>query len=114
MGKHNISAWLGKPTDCVYNEIVGRIDPWQRFAAEIVIAAVNDWRTLIKCGAWEDDKPDKYCNFDELRQFFTGEWCAFLMLDFEMEPERILELLEAELQEAMRQPVRRRRKGGIR
>jgi hypothetical protein len=74
---------------------------YTRIAAEIVIAAVRDWRDLVKREAW-DGGESKYCNFYELRQFFNSGWCAFLMKDFDIEPARILEILEAELQEAMR------------
>ena len=76
-------------------------EPHLRLAAEIVAGAIEDWRKLVKAKAWLDT-PQRYCNFDELRRFFKGEWCAFLLQHFETEPERILELLEAELENAMR------------
>lgn len=89
-------------------------DPNKRLAVEIVIGAANDWRRLIKSRAWLDENPDKWCNFDELRKFFKGDWCAFLLQDFRIEPARILEILEEELQQAMQQPVKEKRKGGKR
>lgn len=60
-------------------------NPTDLMAVAIVIQAIEDWRS-----------------FAGLRNFFKGDWCAFLMLDFELEPERILEHLEIELQSAMR------------
>lgn len=86
-------------------------DPNKRLAAEIVIGAVSDWRKLIKKKAWLDKEPDKFCNFDELRNFFKGEWCAFLLQNFRIEPACILEMLEEELRQAKLQPVGKR-KGG--
>lgn len=113
MGKHNISEWLGKPLNCGYHDDTAVNDPWIRFAAEIVIHAVDDWRLLVKNEAWLDSKPQKNFNFDELRVFFKSEWCAFLMQEFDIEPACILELLEKELREAMQQPARKKkRKGG--
>ena len=77
-------------------------DPVGLLAATIVIQAVVDWRELVKRKAWRDKDPSRYCNFEELRKFFKSEWCAFLLLKFEVDPERILEILEAELASAMR------------
>lgn len=76
-------------------------EPHLHLAAGIVAAAVTDWRELVKRKAW-DKKPQRYCNFTELRLFFKSEWCAFLLQHFSIEPESILERLEAELAEAMR------------
>ena len=79
-------------------------DPYRRIAAEIIIAAIEDWRKLIDRHAWVNDK---YCNtsaymsFAAIRRFFNSDWCAFLMMYFNIEPERILEQLEKELHEAM-------------
>jgi hypothetical protein len=78
--------------------------PEMLLVSEIIIRAITDWRELIKKQAWEN----KYLyrctsTFDELRGFFRSEWCAFLMQDFDIEPERILELLEKELQEALQE-----------
>lgn len=88
-------------------------DPNKRLAAEIVIGAVNDWRKLIQRQAWLDKTQDKYCSFEEIRIFFKGEWCALLLNGFHIDPARILEVLEEELQQAKRQPVSKgKRKGG--
>lgn len=76
-------------------------NPVSRTAAEIVIHAITDWRELVKQKAWRD-YPSRNCNFEELRKFFKSDWCAFLMQGFDVEPARLLEVLEAELQEAMR------------
>lgn len=80
-------------------------DPLGLFAAEIVMHAITDWRWLIKEKAWLNEEEKPLCNFNELRAFFSGEWCAFLLEKWDMESARILEILEAELQEAMRQPA---------
>lgn len=77
-------------------------DPHMHLAAEIVAGAVTDWRELVKRKAWEDERPNRFCNFTELRLFFKSEWCEFLLQHFSIEPEGILEMLEAELAEAMR------------
>jgi hypothetical protein len=119
MRKGNMAKYLGKPLNCGYHYDTAVNDPWMRFAAEIVIHAVEDWRWLIKQEAWYDEQQWKpfysngSCSFGELRSFFTSEWCEFLMQGFDMKPESILKLLEAELQEAMQQPSRKNnRKGG--
>lgn len=80
-------------------------DPLGLFAAEIVMHAITDWRWLIKEKAWQNEEEKPLCNFTELRAFFNSEWCAFLLEKWSMESTRILELLEAELQEAMQQPA---------
>lgn len=88
---------------------------YSRLAAEIVIHAVSDWRELVKKQAWLGYQRHN-CNFDELRVFFKSEWCAFLMKDFAVEPERLLEVLEAELKEAQlqqeREQTNRTKRGG--
>ena len=88
-------------------------DPYRRLAAEIIIAAIEDWRKLIDRQAWVNDK---YCNaraymsFEAIRRFFKGDWCAFLMMYFNIEPERVLEQLEKELHEAMANDQAKKRK----
>jgi hypothetical protein len=77
-------------------------NPTDLMAVAIVIQAIEDWRSLIKQKAWHDKCQQTEYSFAGLRNFFKGDWCAFLMLDFELEPERILEHLEIELQSAMR------------
>lgn len=116
MGVLNMSGWLGQSLNCGGFDDRAANDPWARFAAEIVIHAVDDWRTLIKCGAWlEDGTRRSYgygtISFDELRGFFNSPWCEFLMQDFGISPAAVLKVLEAELQEAMQKPVQKRRKG---
>lgn len=119
MGVHNMSGWLGKPLNCgCYDDTVIN-DPWARFAAEIVIHAVDDWRALIKSSAWlEAGERRSYgygnISFDELRGFFNSQWCEFLMQDMDIEPTAILKILEAELQEAMQKPVQKKKKRRIR
>ena len=80
-------------------------DPNALMAAEIIVGAINDWRLLIKSKAWRDTtRNDKWCNFDELREFFRSDWCGFLMQKWEsIDQTRLLQLLEDELQEAIKQ-----------
>ncbi len=77
-------------------------EPHLHLAAGIVAGAIADWRKLVKRKAWKTERPNRYCNFTELRLFFKSEWCAFQLQHFSIEPESILERLEAELAEAMR------------
>ena len=74
---------------------------YERLAAEIVICALADWRDLVKKRAWEGEQHPQ-CNFAELRIFFQSQWCEQLTQNFEIEPARMLELLEKELEEAKR------------
>jgi hypothetical protein len=85
-------------------------DPMQLLAAEIVVHAITDWRALVRSRAWEDDYPSRRCNFDELRIFFNSEWCEFLLQGFDMDPVRILDILEAELQAAKLQAEKKTRR----
>ena len=78
-------------------------NPILLLAAYIVIHAVGDWREMVNGKAWLDKTPNRYCNFNELRVFFKSEWCAFVMQSFEIEPARILEMLEAELKAAKKE-----------
>lgn len=100
-GNQSLSSYIGNGFEN---------DPVSLLAAMIVVHAIDDWRQQIKCKAWVDDHISRYCSFDELRAFFKGEWCAFLMNGFALEPAKILEILEAELQEAMRKDNRRWKK----
>ena len=86
---------------------------------EIVNRAVLDWRLLIRAKAWKREKflsarspwtmPNKYCNFEELRQFFKSEWCALClqMNNSSANAPKILELLEEELAAAMKKDAER-------
>lgn len=76
----------------------------------IVEKAIDDWRDLIRSRAWLDENPNRWCSFDELRYFFKSEWGAFVMQNFCIEPEYVLERLEAELREAMLQPPARKKR----
>lgn len=84
-------------------------DPYGLLAVTIVMHAIYDWRFLVKARAWESDHTSRYCNFDELRNFFKSDWCGMLLIKTEWEAERILEILEAELQAAMQQPKKKRK-----
>lgn len=88
-------------------------DPNALLAAEIVIAAIEDWRYLTKKKQW-DEIPSCYCNFEELRIFFKSDWCGFLMQNFDIAPERILEILERELREAKAQDEQKKKRKGKR
>ena len=83
-------------------------DPVGLLAAEIIIHAITDWRDLVRTRAWENKYQSKSKNFDELRAFFKGEWCEFLMQNFDIESEAVLDLLESELAEAKLRPRRKR------
>jgi hypothetical protein len=96
----SISKMGRSPRDMPKNQSVS--DPIGLMAAEVVVSAITDWRGLIKRKAWLDGYVKHNCNFDELRSFFNGEWCEFLMQDFSMKPKELLQLLEKELQEAKR------------
>ena len=79
-------------------------DPIGLLAAEIVACAVDDWRMLIKKKAWLPSViASSSCNFGELRSFFNSQWCELLLHKCEIDPQRILQILEAELQEAKRE-----------
>lgn len=82
------------------------------WAINIVTRAVYDWRLLILAKAWKgmsyrrevDGRlPSRNCNFDELRRFFTGDWCDFILSASEVgyTGKDILKRLEKELEEAV-------------
>ena len=83
-------------------------DPVGLLIAAIVIRAVDDWRELIRQRSWLAKAP-RQVNFDELRNFFKSDWCDFLMLKFNVEPARVLDLLETELRDAMQREERKRK-----
>lgn len=85
-------------------------NPYALLAAAIVIHAAEDWRMLISERAWEEKTVSKHRNFTELRLFFNGRWCAFLMQDFSVEPADILAQLEQELAAAQLQPKTNKRR----
>lgn len=89
-------------------------DPYRRIAAEIIIGAISDWRLLIEKRAWDKSylrlHDGNLLTFEAIRRFFNGEWCEFLMQFFSVEPARVLEQLEKELQEAMADEEAGRRK----
>ena len=92
-------------------------------ALEIVHYAVLDWRKMVAAKAWEKDFrrntkhyhliPNTWCNFDELRQFFKSEWCDQLLSTNRVATtgERILAMLEAELDDAIAKDNRKKRRG---
>ena len=91
-------------------------------ALEIVWYAVIDWRRLVKAQAWKNDYkkhtyhywqiPSIRCNFDEIREFFRSDWCDLLLSVNRVSTtgERILALLESELEEAIKQDERKERR----
>ena len=91
-------------------------------ALEIVHYATLDWRRLVNQKAWKVDYrrntkhyhiiPNTRCNFDELRQFFRSEWCDTLLTANRVATtgDRILALLEAELEEAIKKDERKKRR----
>ena len=91
-------------------------------ALEVVKYAVFDWRRLVSTRAWENEKfksprhiwqvPNCQCNFDELRRFFRGEWCDFILRAHQASTtgERILRLLEEELEAAKAEASEKGRK----
>lgn len=85
-------------------------DPYGLLAVSIVMQAIYDWRHLIRERDWEREHPNPYYNFNALRLFLRGDWCAMLLVKTQWTGERILELLEAELREAMQQPKAKGRK----
>lgn len=85
-----------------------RDDPLDVLCAQIIMRAIDDWRLLVKNEAWE--KPVQgFVNFAEIRYFFKSDWCDFIMQRFEIEPAFILEMLEAELAEAMKKARTKRK-----
>ena len=84
-------------------------NPTGMLAAEIVAKAVEDWRMLIQQKAWLPSVPiSQQCNFDEIRNFLRSQWCELLLLPCEMDQQKILEILEAELQEAQQKHEERK------
>lgn len=92
-------------------------------AFEIIHYAVLDWRRLINAKAWKADGkrrgvyhewqiPNIRCNFEELRRFFGSEWCDLLLTvgGVSTTGERILALLEVELEEAKKADEKRERR----
>lgn len=91
-------------------------------ALEIVHYAVLDWRRMVAAKAWNVDYrrntkhyhriPNTRCNFDELRKFFKSGWCETLLTANRVATtgERILALLEAELEEAIAKDNRKKRR----
>lgn len=88
-------------------------------ALEIVSRAVMDWRLLIRAKAWKkklyhaqggnDRLPSYRVNFKELRRFFKSEWCDNLLVSTgaSITAEKILKVLERELEEAMAKDAKR-------
>lgn len=85
-------------SESVYD--VYEYDPYRMLASEIVISAVEDWRTLICERAWEKPYARRGFDFDSIRWFFKIKWCGMLMQNFNTTPEIILKMLEAELEDA--------------
>lgn len=91
-------------------------------ALEIVHYAVLDWRRMVATKAWYKDYrrntkhyhliPNTRCNFDELRQFFKSDWCDTLLTVNRVATtgERILAILEEELEDAIEKDNRKKRR----
>ena len=85
------------------------MDAAKELAAAIMLQAVSDWRTLTRAEARRSkrglglSKPDRYCNFNELRIFFNSRWCDTLLScsEYELTGPMILEKLERERAEAL-------------
>lgn len=71
----------------------------------IIEKAVEDWRLLVKTGRTHANLNGTKIGFRELREFFTGPWCALLMHGMEITPEQVLHRLEQELAGEAQPPV---------
>lgn len=103
-------------------ELAIEMEHYKELAMEIVYYAVLDWRRLVKSKAWKKDHrqrtynywqiPSVRCNFDEIRDFFRSGWCDTILTTAQVSTssERILELLEAELEEAKKADEKRERR----
>lgn len=58
-------------------------------AFAIILQAIEDYRTAKK-----EFAPDE--EIEELEEFFTGEWCEFLLTNTKVTGREILELLKNE------------------
>ena len=70
------------------------INPWLSLAQNIVYQAILDWRRIdagikVPCE-----------NHASLLRFFNSKWCDTLLLYSGVSPERIIETLKAESEEA--------------
>lgn len=71
----------------------------------IIEKAVEDWRMLVKTERAGTSINGTKVSFRELREFFTGPWCALLMHGMEITPEQVLHRLEQELAGEAQPPV---------
>ncbi len=84
-----------------FESMMARMTPGGRLCVAVLNRAALDWRMLIRKKAWKREAEAK-TNFAELRQFFNSAHCARLCSCCEdLTPERMLQLLERELREAM-------------
>ena len=88
--------------------LTAQMTPEGRLSVAVFNMAAVDWRRLVRHKAWKK-APSARCNFTELRQFFHSER-AQLLSSFceELTPERMLHLLEEELEEAMAEEEKKR------
>ena len=81
---------------------IGRPD---MLAAAIIEKAVEDWRMLVKTERAGTSINGAKVGVRELREFFTGPWCALLMHGLSVTPEQVLDRLEQELAGEASPPV---------
>ena len=87
--------------------MMAKLDPAGRLAVAILNRAALDWRMLICKRAWQKP-PQAKMNFTELRQFFHSQHCAGLCrFCEELTAERMLQLLERELAEAVAMDIKK-------
>ena len=66
---------------------------------EVVKAAVEDWRGLIKGHKFHGGAP-YVVSFEEIESFLKSGWCASLLMDTGITGEQILEQLKEERRQA--------------
>lgn len=98
---------MGMPKDHVRldQELEGfaQLDKTGRLCVAILNRAALDWWGLIQRRAWLRT-PEAMPNFTELQQFFRSQWCTALCLRAgDMTPERMLDILECDLDRAKRE-----------
>ena len=81
---------------------LGKMRPELQIGVMVIHRAMMDWHLLIDRRAWEQETLAQL-NFTEIRRFFNSRWCASICRGCEiMTPEHMLEILERDLAEAMK------------